>query len=122
MPEKISFASMIESFGVLIQVDAKVVPGYYERGDWVPATTQPVYALGVLLPFGTMNAAGDEIRYSEAGTHKTKNRKLITLVSLKLGQTIVYKGNRYTVQEFDDFTDYTDVNMYVARWTGNEGG
>ncbi|MGG3450187.1 hypothetical protein [Domibacillus aminovorans] len=121
MPEKISFASMIHSFGVIFKADVEAAGGSYaSNGDWIDSTTYPADVTGVLLPFSQNGSGKDELHYSEAGTYSTKDRKLLTLVYLKLGQTIVYKGIRYTIQEFDDFTDYTDVKMYVARWVGNE--
>lgn len=111
------FASMIEEYGVPIKAEVEAAGGYYKQGDWIPAVTASADVLAVLLPFKE-----DTLRYSEAGTYSEKDRRLFTLVYLKLGQTIFYKGVRYTVQQFKDLTDYTDVKIYVARWAGSENG
>lgn len=119
MPGKISFASMIDSFGVPFKVEMETAEGEYApNGDWIAAGTQPQDALGVFLPLGDKLSLGDELKYSSSGTHSEKDRKLLTLFSLSIGQIVEYKGDRYTVQEFKDLTDYTDVNIYVARWSG----
>lgn len=89
--------------------------GHYVEGDWVAVETIPVSAFGVILPF-----SNDDLRYTEAGTYSTKDRKLYTIDPLHPGQKIVYKGISYTVQQFKDYSDYADVFIYVARWAGNE--
>lgn len=117
MPEKMLFASMIQDYGVPFIAYHKPAgdEGHYENGDWVKPAPIPVEAFGVIVPF-----SNDELRYTEAGTYSTKDRKLSTLEPLELGQEIAYKGILYTVQRYKDLEDFTDVFMYVARWAGNE--
>lgn len=117
MPEKMLFASMIQDYGVpftAYQKPAADAKGHYERGEWINPSSIPVAAFGVIVPF-----SNDELRYTEAGTYSTKDRKLSTLEPLELGQEIAYKGILYTVEQYKDLEEFTDVFMYVARWAGN---
>ncbi|MED4715435.1 hypothetical protein [Bacillus badius] len=117
MPEKMIFSPMVIENGMPFTAFQKPIDeeGHYENGDWIEPQPIPVPAFGVILPF-----SDDDLRYSEAGTYSTKDRKLYTIEPLKEGQKIEYKGIPYTVQQFKDYTDYADVFIYVARWAGNE--
>ncbi|KNH23920.1 hypothetical protein ACS78_08180 [Priestia megaterium] len=117
MPEIISFKEMVVENGVPFVAIVEQEGGYYEdAGDWVPGgSPQPENRFGVILPL-----SGDDLRYSESGTYSVKDRKVYTIEALNPGQKIEYKGIPYTVQNFKDFTDYTDVFIYLARWAGHE--
>lgn len=116
MVEKLLFGDMVREYGMPFIAFKEGKDGYYdEAGDWVPPSgPEKTSAIGVFLPF-----SDDDLRYSEAGTYSTKDRKLYTLEELKEGMKIEYKGIPYTVQGFKDYTDYADVFIYVARWSGN---
>ncbi|OES45232.1 hypothetical protein [Domibacillus iocasae] len=116
MPEKMIFAPMVQENGKPFTAFQKPVgeKGRYVAGDWVEPESIPVPSFGVILLF-----SDDDLRYSEAGTYSTKDRKLYTIDPLEQGQEIEYKGIRYTVQQFKDYSDYADVFIYVARWAGN---
>lgn len=117
MPEKMIFAPMVMENGVPFTVYQQPVDteGYFTAGDWVQPEPVPVSSFGVILPFSS-----DDLRYTEAGTYSTKDRKLFTVDPLEVGQKIEYKGISYTVGQFKDYSDYADVFIYVARWAGNE--
>ena len=106
----------IEKKGVPFIVDQKR-DGYWKtNGDWIPAgRLVPVDLIGIILPL-----TEDDIRYSENGTYSAKDRKVYTTSNLENGQRIKYKGITYTIQNFKDYSDYADVNIYFARWAGNE--
>lgn len=104
---------MVEKNGVSFVAIVEGTEGYYDdAGDWVsPSVLTPESRFGVILPLSE-----DDLKYDIGGTYSTQDRKLYTLESLKKGQKIQYKGVEYTVQTFKDYTDYTDVFIYVARW------
>lgn len=109
--ELIRFADMVEEFGKPFTIEAGVTEGHYEPGGkWVPPTTETIEAIGVFLPF-----TEDDLRYSDAGTYTTQDRKLFTLTKIKEGTKIEYKGDSYTVQGFKDYSDYADTYIYTAR-------
>ncbi|MFP7414359.1 MULTISPECIES: hypothetical protein [Priestia] len=113
MPKTISFKRMVEKNGVPFVAIVEGTEGYYDdAGDWVsPSVPTPENRFGVILPLSE-----DDLKYTIGGTYTTQDRKLYTLEPLKKGQKIQYKGVEYTVQTFKDYTDYTDVFIYVARW------
>jgi hypothetical protein len=115
MPEQMIFRSMIEDNGVPFTADGAVTEGYYQDGDWIDGQIEKIPMFGIVLP-----VSNDELRYAEAGTYSTKDRKVLTVQPLEEGKKIHYKGISYTVQSFKDLTDYADVFIYVARWAGNE--
>lgn len=116
MPEKLLVADMLADYSVSF-IAYKEAKGHYTNGgDWVPAgQPEPVDMMGVILPL-----SDDDLRYAENGTYSVKDRKLFTVKELKMGQKILYKGIHYTVQNFKDYSDYTDAFIYLARWAGNE--
>lgn len=118
MPEKMIFSPMVRENGMPFIAYEKPIgeKGHHnDAGDWIKPDLIPVLTFGVFLPF-----KDDDLRYSEAGTYSTKDRKLYTIDPLDFGQKVEYKGIPYTVQQFKDYSDYADVFIYVARWAGNE--
>ena len=65
---------------------------------------------GIILPL-----TENDLKYSEAGTYSVKDKKIYTTQPLELGQVIEYKGDKYTIQSFKDYSDYADVYIYLAR-------
>lgn len=92
-------------------------PGAYVNGEWVAGIKSDKDCFGVLLPLavGTANV-GEALTYAENGVYSLKDQKLLTTDTLPTGTLITYKGRTYTVQDFKDLSDYTDVNIYIARW------
>jgi hypothetical protein len=115
--ELFEFKEMIDDYGIsLTYHPPSAEKGWKENGDPIEGTpVDPVQIIGVLLPL-----SDDELRYVDQGTYTTKDRKIITTSELKFGQTVDYKGISYTVQNEKDYTDYSDVYIYYARWAGNE--
>jgi hypothetical protein len=115
--ESFEFKEMIDDYGIsLIYHPPPAEKGWKENGDPIEGgVADPVQIIGVLLPL-----SDDELRYVDKGTYTTKDRKIITTSELKFGQTVDHKGISYTVQNEKDYTDYSDVYIYYARWAGNE--
>ncbi|TQR21800.1 hypothetical protein [Psychrobacillus vulpis] len=110
MPEIISFKEMIEVNGVpfnaLIAID-----GQYINGKWVQGGHDNVQMKGVILPL-----SNDDLKYVESGTYTVKEKKLLTTEPIDIGTQIDYKNDVYTLQAFKDYTEYTDVHIYLMRW------
>ncbi|MGM0806519.1 MAG: hypothetical protein ACQET8_17395 [Bacillota bacterium] len=115
--ESFEFKEMIDDYGISLNYHPpSTEKGWKENGDPIKgAAVDPVQIIGVILPL-----SDDELRYVEQGTFTSKDRKIITTSELKFGQTVVHKSIPYTVQNLKDYTDYSDVYIYYARWAGNE--
>lgn len=104
------FADLIEEFKVPFTYYEET-EGYWHKGEYIEGSKTPVQLYGVFLPLSE-----DDLQYAEAGTYSVKDKKLYTTTPLKLGGEIEYKGEIYTVQGFKDYSDYSDVYIYLARW------
>ena len=116
MPELMIFKEVIEQQGVPF-IAHLATKGSYVKGEWVEGEKEDKECLGVLLPLavGTTNV-GETLNYAENGVYSLKDQKLLTTYTLPPGTLITYKGRTYTIQDFKDLSDYTDVNIYIARW------
>lgn len=109
------FKGMIDANSVPFVAFTEQGQGYYnDQGDWVTGGTVPVNMSGIILPL-----TEDDLRYAENGVYSVKDRKIFTTNILQMGQKIEHKGIRYTIQNFKDYNEYVDVNIYYARWSGS---
>ncbi|MBD8026426.1 hypothetical protein H9636_07110 [Ureibacillus sp. Re31] len=115
MPELLIFKELIEENGVPFTIlnDGN---GQYINGKWVPGGQQDVSKIGIILPL-----SNDDMKYIESGTYTVKERKLLTTEPIKIGTKIKYKENTFTLQGFKDYTEYTDVHIYLMRWREGSG-
>lgn len=113
MSKQFQFADFVDEFQVSFVAFVESTGGYYnDDGDWVEGGgLTPNEMVGIWLPLSE-----DDLRYSEAGTYSVKDKKIYTTVPLQLNQIVEYKGDKYTVQNFKDYSDYADVYIYYARW------
>lgn len=116
MPELLIFKDLIEEQGVPFTVLRKD-SGKYVNGKWTQLTDPPTELTGIILPLNV-----DDLKYDESGTYSTKERKLFVAAPLAIETIIIYKGNRYIIQNFKDLTDYTDIHIYLMRWQGVDNG
>lgn len=105
------FADFVEEFKVPFIAYTETDGYYNDGGKWVKGESTPHGMVGIWLPL-----TEDILRYSEAGTYSTKDKKIYTVAPLQVGQVLEYKGDQYTVQNFKDYSEYADVFVYVARW------
>lgn len=112
MSKPFEFADFVEEFKVPFIAYQEAEEGHWDdNGDWIPGGEPvPVNMEGIILPL-----TENDLKYSEAGTYSVKDKKIYTTQPLELGQTIEYKGEKYTVQSFKDYSDYADVYIYLAR-------
>ena len=117
MPELMIFKEVIDQQGVPFIAHLET-PGGYVDGEWVEGEKVPKECIGVLLPLGSGANLGETLTYAENGVYSLKDKKLLTVDTLATDTQITFKGDMYTIQAFKDLSDYTDVNIYIARWRG----
>lgn len=116
MPELMIFKPVIDAQGVPL-IAHMSSPGDYIDGEWVEGTPTPVELTGVILPLvAGSKSVGEALSYMENGKYTTKEKKLLTAAEIPDGTLAEYKGQKYTIQAFTDYTEYTDVHIYVMRW------
>lgn len=84
------------------------VDGRYQEGDLLEMTMT-----GAIVPFTTRKI------YGSGGYLTTADRQLFMIEriegSLK-GAEVLYKGKTYSIEEDADYTDFSDVSVYVLKW------
>lgn len=115
MGKQFEFADFVEEFKVPFIVIKQTEGHWTDGGEWVPGGTETVPMEGIVLPLSE-----DDLQYTEAGTYSVKDKKIYTTQALEMGQEIDFKGDKYTVQNFKDYTDYADVYIYYMRWRKND--
>lgn len=111
MIKPFQFADFVAEFYVPFTYFAQSDGYYNDDGDWVEGGETPEQSGGIVLPLSE-----DDMNYSEAGTYSTKDKKVYTTSPFEEGQKIEYKGNKYTIQNFKDYSEYSDVYIYYMRW------
>jgi hypothetical protein len=111
MTKQFEFADFVEEFKVDFTAYVTTEGQWADNGDWIPGGETPVQMVGIMLPL-TQN----DLKYAENGIYSVKDKKIYTVSPLELGQMIEYKDDKYTVQNFKDYSDYADVFIYYARW------
>ena len=104
------FASVIHNQGVPF-IAHLMGDGDYVDGELVEGIAVPTELIGVILPL-----SNDDLKYDENGTYTAKEKKLLTVDQMPEGTKVEYNDQKYTVQAFKDFSEYTDVNIYLMRW------
>lgn len=111
MTKQFQFADFVDEFYVPFIRYVSLEGHYNDEGDWVPTVEVPEESGGIVLPL-----TEDDLQYSEAGTYSTKDKKLYVTSPFKEGQKIEYKGDKYTIQNFKDYSEYSDIYIYYMRW------
>lgn len=110
------FKDVIDQQGVPFIAHLKT-KGEYVGIDWVAGKNEDKDCFGILLPLSVgSQSVGESLTYAENGVFSLKDQKLLTTDTLPTGTLITYKGRTYTIQDYKDLSDYTDVNIYLARW------
>lgn len=111
MSKPFQFADMVNDFYVPFMLFTKT-EGYYDKsGDWHKGEEIAEERGGIVLPLSE-----DDLRFVESGSYNEKNKKIYTTEPLEQNAMIEYKGDKYTITTFKDYSDYADVFIYYARW------
>lgn len=123
MIERYDFTDLIRrhsvNFEVLTHTQGKYINGKYQKG-----TETVTQCRGAILPLqnGNTHRAGgmaDGIIYQSGGTYTAKDRALYMISPLEgaLKEIQVrYKGDVYSVESVQDFSDYSPTYIYVLKW------
>ena len=111
MSKQFQFADFVDEFYVPFKYFTKTEGTYDESGDWHKGEETAEERGGIVLPLSE-----DDLRFVESGSYNEKNKKIYTTKPLAQNAMIEYKGEKYTVTTFKDYTDYADVFIYYARW------
>lgn len=91
-------------------------PGGYDpsTGLYIPGSPPlEVQTEGLMLPLSS-----SDLRFDEAGTYTTHDRKVYTRETLTEGQEIKCKGKTYKVHGEKDYNDQTGLYVYYVKRVG----
>lgn len=108
--KQFQFADFVSEFYVPFIAFIPSEGHYDDYGEWIEGGETPVQTGGIVLPLSE-----DDLRYAEGGTYTTKDKKLYVTIPFTEGQKIEYKGDKYTIQNFKDYSEYSDIYIYYMR-------
>ena len=111
MSKAFAFADFVDEFKVPFTYIKKTDGYWNDAGDWIEGGETRTEMYGIVLPLSE-----DDLQYAEAGAYQAKDKKVYTTQPLELNAEIEYKGDRYTIQNFKDYSEYADVYLYYMRW------
>lgn len=115
MGKQFEFADFVDEFKVSFMLEElQKTDGYYDDdGEWVLGGTDavPIVKEGIVLPLSE-----DDLKYAENGVYSVREKKLYTVFEIPFESIVIYKGDKYTVQAFKDYSEYADVFIYLMRW------
>lgn len=111
------FHNLIEQYSSDIAI-IRQGEGYYDYsqgGVWVPGTEERIETRGAVLPLSTREL-NEQLQYGEGGAYTRGDRKVYIHETLKPGETLEHKENRYNVSERVDYADLASgLNIYFVR-------
>lgn len=97
-------------FTLTVNGEGTYVDGRYQEGK------PTEYAkTGAILPLSQRKI------YQSGGTLTSADRQLYMLERIEealKGSKVTYQGKTYFIEEDADYTDFSDVSVYVLRWVG----
>lgn len=113
------FTRLIKKYSVNFEILQNY--GKYINGHWQNKKTEKKEGTGAIVPI-------DEKKiYQSGGSYGTKDKRLYTFepINNPLENTkIVYKNDVYSVEQETDYSDYSDVFVYLLKYVSvfNEKG
>lgn len=86
--------------------------GRYEGGIWRHNEGKSITKQGAIVPMSERKL------YQSGGTYTVQDRELYMFEKIPealLDCYVIYKGNRYKIEEETDYSEYSDVYVYVLR-------
>ena len=106
-----NFKRLVEKYSVPCQLVTGQQPGYYdEDGKWHDPQDVTCDTKAAILP------VPERTLYESGGRYTAADRLVISLEAYPMHSHIVYRGNKYRIEEMTDFTEYADFNQYLAKW------
>lgn len=108
-----NFESLIKKYETSFTVISTRDGEYDDKGDWQPGAEEKSEMSGAII-----SLKEDKI-YRSQGLLTEKDRELFMIKPLSeglIGSTVIYKGNKYKVQETTDNSDFTGIWAYTLKY------
>ena len=109
MPNLYRFRRLIEKYSVPCQLISRETGSYDNDGIWREPHDVTRDTKAVILP------VPERTLYESGGRYTTADRLIISLEAYPMHSHIVYRGNKYRIEENADYTEYADFNQYLAK-------
>ena len=85
--------------------------GHYdtETGKWIAGETEEVTRYGCVVPYEK------NVVYQSGGSILTTDRQIITKEQIPPKTAILYRGEKYIIQNQTDYNEYSMFYTYMAR-------
>lgn len=100
------------SFTLARQTEGSYEEGRYKKGELIQETKS-----GAIVPLAQRKI------YTSGGYLTTADRQLYMLERITgslEGAQVIYKGKTYSIEEDTDYTDYSDVSVYILKMGGKK--
>lgn len=113
MPNLYRFRRLIEKYSVPCQLISRETGSYDNDGIWREPhdVTRDTKAAVLPVPERTL--------YESGGRYTAADRLIISLESYPMQSHLLYKEQKYRIEEIADFTEYADFNQYLAKWVSD---
>jgi hypothetical protein len=110
--KQFQFADFVDEYRLnFIRVTKE--PGYRDINNgnkWVEGKETEIPMTGIILPLSP-----DDLRRGANGSYTEKDREITVTTPMKKGDEIRYKGDTFTIDQEQPYSDYADVYIYMAR-------
>ena len=109
-----NFKRLVRKYSVTFELITHEA-GTYKDGRYVETESVTASKTGAIVPLSQRKI------YQSGGTLSTTDRQLYMLERITEplnNATVKYKGKTYKIEEDTDYTDYSDVSVYVLKWVG----
>lgn len=113
MSKLYNFERLIQKYSVDFIIETEGEGGQYIGGKYVPAEAASLQCRGAIVPMSESKV------YQSGGTYTAKDRQLFMRQPIRSALTkakVIYKGNRYNIEQETNFEDYANAYIYLLKW------
>lgn len=104
------FTRLISKYSNPVVIELATDGGYDEdTGEYLIGQTEEVTIQGAIMPLKSKQI------YQSGGRLTEMDRIIYSLTPLTEKQHVVYKGKVYSVEAFDDYSDFGDFYYYLLK-------
>ncbi len=108
-----NFTRLITKYKATFQIVSENSGGYDDGGEWKAKDKEIQTKEGAIVPMSERKI------YHSGGTYTTQDRQLYMFEKLPdaliKNCRIIYHGNQYKIEEETDYSEYSDVYVYILR-------
>lgn len=107
-----NFSNLIIKYGVDFEIK-EFNNGKYIGGRWSEAEAKTQNGFGAIIPLAERKI------YQSGGSYTAKDRQLYTFKTLGRNLKnikLLYKNSLYSVEQETDYSDYSDVFVYLLKY------